>query len=55
MFGVECRELDALEPKVLIQLIEENIEKLIDKDCWLDSSTEEQDGKEKLLEIANNM
>lgn len=55
MFGVECRELDALEPKVLIQLIEENIEKLIDKGYWADSLKEEQNGRKQLLKIANDI
>ena len=32
--GGECWELDALEPSVLVELIEDNINDLIDQDAW---------------------
>lgn len=54
-YGDECWELDALEPSILIQLIEKEINKLIDKGYWEDSLIEEQEGKKQLQEIAKNL
>jgi len=41
-YGNDCWELDALEPKVIIKLIETNIKKLINKQKWDEALHDEQ-------------
>jgi len=47
-FGNKCWELDALDPKVIGDLIEKNIKSLIDDDDWDDSMQRESAHIEKL-------
>jgi len=49
-FGEECWELDALEPKVIVDLIERAIEPYIDRDIW-NAVEEEETQKRHHLEM----
>lgn len=51
-FGHESWELDSLEPRVMSNLILENIEALRDDIAWEEACQTEEDGKERLSEIA---
>ena len=51
-FGASSWELDALEPSVLAELIERNIEKYRDEDAWEEALNQEREHKEKLREAA---
>jgi len=52
--GDESWELDALEPKVLADLIRENIEEFRDEDQWSEDLAEEDRHKEDLSKVASN-
>ena len=54
-FGENSWELDALEPAFLNRLIEHEIEEVIDWKLWKEASEQEQEGKDKLAEVAENM
>ncbi len=54
-YGDDCWELDALEPKVIQELIKDEIEPLIDYDKWDESAKKEQAGRDQLTEIANDL
>lgn len=49
LYGEECWELDALEPKVIVELITNAVEPRIDRDVW-DDCAKEQHGKRYHLE-----
>lgn len=49
-YGNTCWEVDALNPKILNELLDENIEKLINYDNYLTKLEEEEKDKEKLQE-----
>lgn len=54
-YGRESWELDALEPKVLAALVEENVKKLIDANLWKKSQAKEKAGREKIREAARRI
>jgi len=49
-YGMQCWELDAIEPKELMRLVTESIEQHLDKDQWQESLDQEEDDKEQLKE-----
>ncbi len=51
-FGRQSWELDALEPRVLADLIRDNVNALIDEDLWNERVSEEADGKRLLTTTA---
>ncbi len=51
-YGNESWELDALEPAVLVNLIRDEIEKLIEPDDWAERDQEETEGRADLARIA---
>jgi hypothetical protein len=51
-YGGESWELDALEPRVIEKLIEDNIKPLIDKDAWFIQSSKQNEGRMLLAKIA---
>lgn len=53
-FGNKSWEVDALEPSVINELLEDKIESLIDMKKYNDIIKEEQEDKKKLLELAQN-
>lgn len=53
--GDESWELDALEPSVIADLIREEIEALIDPIGWDESQKRQDDGRARLLEVAEEM
>ena len=54
-FGNKSWEVDALNPKVLHQLVRKNVEKLIDMDLFNSMLEKEEQGKEKLKEFAEGV
>lgn len=54
-YGDESWELDAMEPKVLVALVEKKITSLIDQDKWDESMERQSAGRAKLREIARTM
>lgn len=53
-FGYECWELDALEPKVITDLIEKEVLLLEDIDLFEEVCKKERDDKDKIQKICNN-
>ncbi len=54
-FGGDCWELDALEPQVIVDLIETHITELVDMDQW-DQDSERQDAaRERISQVADDM
>lgn len=54
-FGNDCWELDALEPQVIVDLIEDNITALVDMEQW-EIDVERQDvARERITVLANDM
>ena len=53
-FGNESWELDALEPRVLADLIRRSVNKLIDKAEWKIQEQRKEEGREQLKKIAEN-
>ena len=51
IYGYSSWELDALEPKVLENLVENKIKDFINPDLWDETIVEENKGKEKLFKI----
>ncbi|MEM3550321.1 MAG: hypothetical protein QXV01_04440 [Candidatus Bathyarchaeia archaeon] len=49
-FGEKVWELDALDPKTLVNLLEEELKKLIDRDAWKKREKEIEEHKKKLAE-----
>lgn len=54
-FGKVSWELDALEPTVINQLIEDQIRELIDFDEWNNDERIEQNGRDRLREVADEL
>lgn len=53
-YGTDCWELDALEPAVIHELIETELEGIIDQGAWADTLAEEADACELLGKCADN-
>ena len=53
-YGKESWELDALEPQILIDLIEETINPLIDWDTWNETLEEEERVSDRLRKLGDN-
>jgi hypothetical protein len=54
-YGDESWELDALEPRVIVALIREEIEGLIDRDEWDRSVNRQMEARDRLAEIADEL
>lgn len=54
-YGSSCWELDALEPKVISSLIENNIKALVDHDIWAETTARQENESEELREIARKI
>ena len=54
-FGNSCWELDALEPKVISGLIEDNIKDLIDDDLWEASGDREEEEKQSFYDAVDEL
>ena len=54
-YGQQSWELDALEPRVLISLIERELDALIDEDEWETSMEDERRGRAKIKAVADKM
>jgi hypothetical protein len=52
-FGYESWELDALEPKYLVKLVENNITKHINYDIWSETNKFIEETRDKLIDMAN--
>jgi hypothetical protein len=52
-FGNESWELDALEPTVMAQLIEDEWQETVDHDKWMESLAMEKAGEDQLLELSD--
>lgn len=52
-FGDESWELDALDPRVIDELISSNIERYIDREKWNDVKRREENARSKIEEMAN--
>jgi hypothetical protein len=55
LHGDESWELDALEPRVLVALIEEEILSLTDPDAWNESGRQQAAGRERLAQVAEQL
>ena len=55
LYGNSSWELDALEPKYLVELIEQNIRKYKDKDSWNEKIHEEKDGRRVLKNLIKKL
>lgn len=53
--GITSWEVDALNPKVLHQLVRDNVEKLIDMDLFNEQINKEESDKKRILEISNRL
>jgi hypothetical protein len=53
--GKSCWELDALEPKVIEKLVEDNIKKLVDMKAWKRTDAREEEERQELMDIARNL
>ena len=54
-YGYESWELDALEPSVISDLIEGQIEDIIDMRIWEDDLDREKDARERIAEVAEQL
>lgn len=52
--GAESWELDALEPKTIVELVRGQIEALKDADIWEEDCARERQGRTELRSVANN-
>jgi len=50
-YGMQCWELDAIEPKELQRLVIESIKKYVDEDQWKNSLKQQEEDKEELKEV----
>lgn len=53
-YGSSSWELDALEPSLIVELIQAEIKPLIDMDAWRAAEIEEDDKRKRLAKIAEN-
>ena len=51
-YGDECWELDALDPKVIANLIKAELDEMIDSDAWAYAKSKEDQGKDQLRGFA---
>lgn len=54
-FGDESWELDALEPQVLVELIETEVRSLMDEEAWEESGQRQDAARERLAEVAEEL
>lgn len=54
-FGSSCWELDALEPKLIREITEKNIKKLIDFEQWAETDKRCEAEKEHIFEVARSL
>lgn len=54
-FGSSCWELDALEPKMIREILEKNVKKLIDHDVWAKTDERCEAEKEEIYAIARGL
>lgn len=54
-YGTSCWELDALDPKVIVELIRNAVEQVRDEKIWEESLSEESEDLETLDEIIQNL
>lgn len=54
-FGQSCWELDALEPKLIREILEKNIKKLVDDEVWAETDARCEAEKEHIYEIARSL
>ena len=54
-YGENSWELDALEPSVIVDLIQRTIDKLIDNDKWEESVRKENEEREKIKELSKSI
>lgn len=54
-YGDDAWELDALEPSVISRLIQSKINELRDPDLWDEAVAHQNEGKERLEEIASQL
>jgi hypothetical protein len=52
LYGDESFELDALEPRVIVALIQDNIDDLIDTDLWEAAVARQQLGRDQLEKVS---
>ena len=52
--GYECWELDALDPSVVVDLVQKAIEPLVDEDVWEEDLSTERDQKAVLRGVSEN-
>lgn len=52
-FGEESWELDALEPQVIVDLIQDTIDQYRDPDLWDEAKVRQAEARERLAELAN--
>jgi hypothetical protein len=52
LHGDESWELDALEPRVIVDLIREAVEAKIDQDLWQEALDRQQRGREQLSQMS---
>lgn len=55
LFGAKCWELDALEPRVIAKLIQDEIDDIRDPDQWETAMVEQQAGRDALAEIVRTL
>lgn len=53
-FGRQSWELDALEPRVIDKLIDDEVRSVLDEDAWQQSEAHEEENRETLERIATN-
>jgi hypothetical protein len=51
-FGEECWELDALDPRIIADLVRAEVERMIDPDIW-EAAREEESANRALLQAAS--
>lgn len=54
-YGGESWELDALEPRMLVQLVKDAVLERRDEDAWEESGRLEQQGRERLQDVADEL
>ena len=53
-YGDNSWELDALEPRVLVDLVDEAIDRIRDEKAWIYATEEEDEGKEQLDRVVTH-
>lgn len=53
-YGTDCWELDALDPRTMVALIEEKVSELIDDDLWEEDYQKQEKGRAQLGQIKEN-